>query len=40
VKFFLNLLFLLIGGSIHSQTIQGSFPLLANQKVKFGMFDG
>jgi hypothetical protein len=24
----------------HSQTIQGSFPSLPNQKVKFGVFDG
>jgi hypothetical protein len=24
----------------NSQTIQGSFPLFANQKVKFGVFDG
>ena len=39
ILFFLTLLFW-FNPKIYSQTIQGSFPSLSNQKVKFGMFDG
>ena len=39
ILFFLTLLFW-FNPEIYSQTIQCSFPLLSNQKVKFGVFDG
>jgi hypothetical protein len=40
MKRLIVLAFVFTTASIQAQTIQGSFPLFGNQKVKFGVFDG